>query len=147
MSSSVTGLLPHASSMLLIDELISNSDNSALVGATIRDGYPFSVGGIGAWIGLELLAQAAAVVSRLRNRHNSEKPSLGFLLGSRSFTAHTPEFLPGQRVFIEIQIDPASEGQSAITALGVIRDVSGLLLCEGGLTLFEPNDDALYLSK
>lgn len=147
MSSKLAELLPHASLMLLVDELVSSADNSAVVSATIRGDYPFSEGSVGTWVGLELMAQSAAVVSKLRSHQASDKPSLGFLLGSRSFISHMPEFSPGQKVFIEIQLDEGSQGQATVTASGVIRDESGQLICEGALTLFEPNDDALYLSK
>ncbi|MGV0963126.1 MAG: hypothetical protein ACOYBT_04420 [Polynucleobacter sp.] len=147
MNSKLTGLLPHALPMLLVDELISSTDDSAVVGATIRRDYPFSGDSVGTWVGLELMAQSAAVLSKLRNQQKSEKPSLGFLLGSRSFTAYIPEFSPDQQVLVEIRLDPESLGQATITASGAIRDTSGQLICEGVLTLFEPNDDALYLSR
>jgi predicted hotdog family 3-hydroxylacyl-ACP dehydratase len=147
LSSKLTGLLPHVLPMLLVDELISSTDDSAVIGATIRGDYPFSVDSVGTWVGLELMAQSAAVLSKLRNQQKSEKPSLGFLLGSRSYTAYVPEFSPGQQVLVEIRLDPESLGQATITASGAIRDTSGQLICEGILTLFEPNDDALYLSK
>ena len=147
MKPEVSSLLPHSSSMLLVQEIISSGDFSAVVGATIKDEYPFSVRGTGSWLGLELMAQAAAVISKLRCQTISDKPSLGFLLGSRSFVAHVPEFFPGQKVHVEVKLDPDSEGQSTISATGAIRDSLGQLLCEGSLTLFEPNDDALYLTK
>lgn len=147
MSSELDNLLPHSSSMLLIEELISSAENSAVVGATIKSGYPFATEGAGSWVGLELMAQSAAVISKLKNQKKSNKPSIGFLLGSRSFVAHIPEFSPGQKVLVEIQLDPESEGQVTITASGTVRDTSGKLICEGVLTLFEPNDDALYLPK
>ena len=147
MSSELDSLLPHSSSMLLIDELISSAEYSAVVRATIKSEYPFATEGAGSWVGLELMAQSAAVISKLKNHQKSNKPSLGFLLGSRSFIAHTPGFSPGQKVLVEIQLDPESEGQATITASGTVRDASGKLMCEGVLTLFEPNDDALYLPK
>jgi predicted hotdog family 3-hydroxylacyl-ACP dehydratase len=133
--------------MLLLDRLISGNDCSVVVEATIKNDYPFSIGGAGSWIGLELMAQSAAVLSRLRKSDRSAEPSLGFLLGSRSFIAHVPEFTPGQKVTIEVQIDPESLTQPTISASGIIKDDSGCPICEGTLTLFEPNDDALYLSK
>jgi predicted hotdog family 3-hydroxylacyl-ACP dehydratase len=147
MNSELIGSLPHASSMLLLDRLISSNDCSVVVEATIKNDYPFSIGGAGSWIGLELMAQSAAVMSRLRNSEKSTKPSIGFLLGSRSFIAHVPEFTPGQKVTIVVQIDPESLAQSTISASGTIKDDSGCLICEGTLTLLEPNDDALYLPK
>jgi predicted hotdog family 3-hydroxylacyl-ACP dehydratase len=133
--------------MLLVDRLVSSNDCSVVIEATIKDDYPFSNGVAGSWIGLELMAQSAAVLSRLRKSDKSLEPSLGFLLGSRSFIAHVPKFNPGQKVTIEIQIDPDSLAQPTITAAGIIKDDSGRTICEGILTLLEPNDDALYLSK
>ncbi len=147
MNSELIGSLPHASSMLLLDRLISSNDCSVVVEATIKNDYPFSNGGAGSWIGLELMAQSAAVMSRLSNSEKSAKPSLGFLLGSRSFIAHVPEFTPGQKVTIEVQIDLESLAHPTISASGTIKDDSGRLICEGTLTLLEPNDDALYLPK
>ena len=147
MNSTLDGLLPHAAPMLLVDELISSTDHSVVVGVTIRDSYPFSQVDIGSWLGMELMAQSAAVLSKLRSQQQSEKPTLGFLLGCRSFVAHTPAFVPGQQILIEIELDPESQGQATISASGVIKDISGQLICEGVLTLYEPHDDALYLPK
>jgi len=133
--------------MLLVDRLVSSNDCSIVIEAIIKDDYPFTNGIVGSWIGLELMAQSAAVLSRLRKSDKSVEPSLGFLLGSRSFIAHVPVFTPGQKVTIEIQLDPDSLAQPTITASGIIKDDSGCAICEGTLTLLEPNDDALYLSK
>jgi len=146
-NSEFLGMLPHTASMLMIDRLISSNDYSAVIETTIKDDYPFSNGVVGSWIGLELMAQSAAVVSKLRDSEMSKKPSIGFLLGSRSFVAHIPEFTPGEKVTIEIHLDLESVGRQTVTASGTIKDASGVLICEGSLTLFEPNDDALYLSK
>lgn len=140
-------MLPHKSPMILVDRLISSDDHSAIVGVTIRDDYPFAGESIGIWVGLELMAQSAAVLAKLTKQASSDKASLGFLLGSRSFTAHVPEFVPGQKVTVEIELDPASEGQIMVNARGRIKDAAGQVICEGALTLYEPNDDALYLSK
>jgi predicted hotdog family 3-hydroxylacyl-ACP dehydratase len=147
LNSELIGMLPHTSSMLLVDRLVSSNDCSVIIEATIKDDYPFSNGVAGSWVGLELMAQSAAVLSRLRNSDKSVKPSLGFLLGSRSFIAHVPEFTPGQKVTIEIKLDPDSLSQPIITASGIIKDDSGRAICEGTLTLLEPNDNALYLSE
>lgn len=147
MTSALEQMLPHRSPMVLVDRLISSDNHSAIVEATIKDGYPFAGESIGAWVGLELMAQSAAVLAKLTKQANSENAALGFLLGSRSFTAHVPEFVPGQKVTVEIELDPASEGQIMVNARGRIKDVAGQVICEGALTLYEPNDDALYLPK
>ena len=140
-------MLPHKSPMVLVDRLISHDNKSAVVEAIVKDEYPFTEGGVGTWVGLEFMAQSAAVLAKLTKQVSSDKASLGFLLGSRSFTAYVPEFAPGQRVTVEIELDPAVEGQVMVNARGRVRDASGQVICEGSLTLYEPNDDALYLSK
>lgn len=142
----VEQLLPHAPPMVLVDRLVSNTDHSVVVEATIRSDYPFTGGSIGSWVGLELMAQSAAALAKTTRQPESDKPALGFLLGSRSFVAHIPEFIPGQKVTIEIVLDPAVEGQVMVSAKGGIKDASGQVICEGSLTLLEPNNDALYLS-
>ena len=147
MSSELEQMLPHKSSMVLVDRLISSNDHSAIVEATIKDDYPFAGESVGTWVGLELMAQSAAVLAKLTKQAHSDKASLGFLLGSRSFTAHVPKFTPGQKVTIEIELDPAGEGQTMVNARGMVKDPTGQVICEGSLTLYEPNDDALYLSK
>lgn len=147
MTSTLEQMLPHKSPMVLVDRLVSSDDHSAIVEATIKGDYPFTGETIGTWVGLELMAQSAAVLAKLTKQANSDKAALGFLLGSRSFTAHVPEFVPGQKVTVEIDLDPASEGQIMVNARSRIKDVAGQVICEGTLTLYEPNDDALYLPK
>ena len=147
MSSELEQMLPHKSSMVLVDRLITSNDHSAIVEATIKADYPFTGESVGTWVGLELMAQSAAVLAKFTKQAHSDKASLGFLLGSRSFTAHVPKFTPGQKVTIEIELDPAGEGQTMVNARGMVKDPTGQVICEGSLTLYEPNDDALYLSK
>jgi predicted hotdog family 3-hydroxylacyl-ACP dehydratase len=146
-TSALEQMLPHKSSMVLVDRLVSSDDHSAIVEATIKGDYPFTGETIGTWVGLELMAQSAAVLANQSKQASSDKASLGFLLGSRSFTAHVPQFVSGQKVTVEIDLDPASEGQIMVNARGRIKDVAGQVICEGMLTLYEPNDDALYLPK
>lgn len=147
MTSELEQMLPHKSSMVLVDRLISNNDCSAVVEAIIKDDYPFTSGPIGTWVGLELIAQSAAILSKLTKQVNADKVALGFLLGSRSFTAHVPQFAPGQKVSVEVEVEPAGEGQVMINAHGRVKALSGDVICEGSLTLYESNDNTLYLSK
>lgn len=145
MSFDVSKMLPHDHPMILIDQLITSDQTTAITQATIKNQYPFTSGIIGTWIGLELMAQSAAVLAKTLNTSN-EKAKLGFLLGSRRFIAHVSEFIPGQVVSIAINLDPDSIGGPMVNANGAIKDASGNLLCEASLTLFEPNNDDLFLN-
>ena len=146
MTLDLSSMLPHDHPMILVDRLLSSDDLSAVIEATIRDEYPFTSGAIGTWVGLEFMAQAAAILAKISGPHE-ERAKLGFLLGSRKFTAHTPEFIPGQKVLIAVHLDPDNLGGPMVNAMGFIRNESGALLCEASLTLYEPNNDALYLTQ
>lgn len=146
MTLDILSFLPHDHPMILVDRLLSSDHVSAVIEATIRDEYPFTSGGIGTWVGLEFMGQAAAIVAKISGPHE-EKAKLGFLLGSRKFTAHTPEFIPGQKIVISINLDSEGLCGPTVNAIGVIKNQSGVVLCEASLTLYEPNDNALYLTQ
>jgi len=146
MTLDISSMLPHDHPMIFVDKLISSDDVSAVVEATIKDEYPFTSENIGTWIGLEFMAQAAAILANLAEPHG-EKAKLGFLLGSRKFTAHAPKFIPGQKIFISINLDSEVLAGPTVNATGIIKSASGEMLCEASLTLYEPNDDALYLTQ
>ena len=146
MISELSQMLPHSDPMILVDKLISSDKGSAVIEATIKNQYPFTSGSIGTWVGLEFMAQAAAVLAKLSNTEDTDRAKLGFLLGSRRFIAHVPEFIPGQKISISINIDHAGSNGPMVNATGVIKDEAGRVICDASLTLFEPKDDALYLT-
>jgi predicted hotdog family 3-hydroxylacyl-ACP dehydratase len=92
------------------------------------------------------MAQAAGVLAALNSSASVEEPQIGFLLGTRRYTAHAPEFSPGQKLKIEVTLEP-SNGSQMMSAKGVIADEAGKLLCEASLTLYQPGDDAIYLNN
>jgi predicted hotdog family 3-hydroxylacyl-ACP dehydratase len=146
MSHDLATLLPHKHPMLLLDRLIASGKDGIAVEVTIRKEYPFTGHTIGSWIGLEFMAQAAGVLAALNSSASVEEPQIGFLLGTRRYTAHAPEFSPGQKLKIEVTLEP-SNGSQMMSAKGVIADEAGKLLCEASLTLYQPGDDAIYLNN
>ena len=90
-------LIPHRPPMLLINAIegVTESASSALV--YIDSDAPFYEPGVGvpAWIGLEYMGQTAALIAGYQLQQGLVSPHLGFLLGTRSFKAHSACFTDG----------------------------------------------------
>ena len=146
MSHDLAALLPHKHPMLLLDRLITSDKDSIAIEITVRQDYPFTGHIIGSWIGLEFMAQTAGVLAAINSSGSAEEPKPGFLLGTRRYTAHGPEFLPGQKLRVDVTIN-SPNGSQMVSAKGAIADEAGNLLCEASLTLYQPGDDAIYLNN
>ena len=147
MNLDLSSLLPHDHPMIMLDKLISSTKDSLVIEAIIKNGYPFTTGPIGVWVGLKFMAQAAAVFVNVSNLGVDEVASLGFLLSCRKFVSNVSQFTPGQTILISINIDLLHKANVIVNAFGVIKDMLGGVICEASLTLYEPNDDALYLNN
>jgi predicted hotdog family 3-hydroxylacyl-ACP dehydratase len=140
----LSSILPQDHPMIMVDKLISSTENSIVVEATIKNSYPFTTESIGTWIGLEFMAQSAAVLANLDGK---KEFGLGFLLGCRKFVSNVSQFTPGQNILISINIELPDRTSPLVSAFGVIKDKLGEVICEASLTLYEPKDDGLYLSN
>ena len=144
LNTNLANLLPHDAPMVLIDHLISYEENKIEVEVIIKDSYPFCDSFIGPWIALEFMAQAAGVHAELTKPDKKEDVKIGFLLGTRQFTSNISELIPGSKIRISVTREFTSdEGVSAAT--GVVLDISGNILCEASLTLFQAKNNGLYL--
>ena len=77
-------LLPHRGSMLLTDAVLSYEPDSIVTRATAApEGMP-------AWMGLELMAQAAAALAGMEARARNQALRRGMLIGCRTFRAASP---------------------------------------------------------
>lgn len=101
-------LIPHRPPMLLINkiQLLTETDSQALV--IINQHAPFyqqsteqvNVGGVPSWIGLEYMGQTAALIAGYQLREGLCKPHLGFLLGSRNYSAQQAYFNEGLELLV-----------------------------------------------
>jgi predicted hotdog family 3-hydroxylacyl-ACP dehydratase len=88
--------LPHRGRMRLIDRVERCDDTTIACTATVRqDGLFTGTDGMPAWIGIELMAQAAAAWAGARARADGGAPRVGFLVGARRYEAHVPMFTIG----------------------------------------------------
>ena len=92
----ILSLIPHRQPMLLINQIthLDASHSEALV--MIDEQAPFFEPGKGVptWIGIEYMGQTAALIAGYRLKHGLLPPHLGFLLGTRSYSASCEYFEP-----------------------------------------------------
>lgn len=97
----VESLLPHRGRMLLVDKILSISDEQATVTSVARDTWPlYNDGVINPLILVELVAQTAGVHNSLKRveQHGQGEPTRGWLVGVKSARFHVTAIAAGQTV-------------------------------------------------
>jgi len=105
----------HRDSMLLLDVLVETGDDGTICEWCVGEDDAFVVDGKGvpAYVGVEFMAQCVAVHAGARARIQGFGPPLGFLLGSRHFTATVGYFEVGKvyrAVCVELMRDDSGMG-------------------------------------
>jgi predicted hotdog family 3-hydroxylacyl-ACP dehydratase len=100
----IRSLLPHAGAMVLLDRVISVDEDSLLAEVCIRSDSLFcNGGGVGAWVGIEYMAQAIGAWAGYTAQLRGEPVKLGFLLGTRRYECRRPIFLLGSVLRVHVQ--------------------------------------------
>ncbi len=89
-------LLPHTGPMLLLDELLRETEHGVVCRTTLRADSLFARGGrIDAVIAIELIAQALGACVGLTDHRKGRPPRVGFLVGVREATFDVAAFAVG----------------------------------------------------
>lgn len=132
----IAALVPHSGQMILLDRVLSADAENLCAEVRIHAGSVLcGADGVGAWVGIEYMAQAIAAHAGFTALQRGEAVKVGFLLGSRKYEARVPSFAPGsvlhvhvQRVLLgenglgafECRIDLAGEGRDATVATATV---------------------------
>jgi predicted hotdog family 3-hydroxylacyl-ACP dehydratase len=109
-------LLPHAPPMVLLDEVVGFDGDVVRCRRTVRSGQPFVVEGrLPALVGLELLAQAAAVHRALSSGGRAAK---GVLVGAPRIDLHREAFRVDEVLDVEVRL---------VDAAGPLRSLDGVV--------------------
>ena len=133
----IADLIPHADGMLLLDRVLSHQATHTVC-ATSADRSPLfanSDGSVPSWVGVEYMAQCAAVHGELANRSRGQEPRPGLLLGSRRIEIHADVFAAGDSLEVMAR---HHLGESGLVAFDCsIRSASsGETLVEGRVNLY-----------
>jgi predicted hotdog family 3-hydroxylacyl-ACP dehydratase len=89
-------LMPHSGPMVLLDRAISADEESLCAEVRIRADSLFCIAGaVGAWVGIEYMAQAIGAYAGYVARLRGEPIKLGYLLGTRCYECSRPFFRVG----------------------------------------------------
>ncbi len=137
----IRALLPHQDVMVLLDRLVSVEENALCAETDIRPGALFCEdAGVGAWIGIEYMAQAIAAYAGHEAFLRGEAVKIGFLLGTRHYRCSQPVFPSGSTLRIHVsRVLQADNGLGSFDCH--IRDrASGDTVASAVITVFQPEN-------
>ena len=141
---SIEELVPHRGPMCLLDRVVDAGDEHFVAEVTVPDGGVFGdSGGVGAWVGIEYMAQAVAAWAGWRARERGGSPKIGLLLGTRNYTSVISRFAPGLCLTVAIRREFLADngmGQFNCTISSGDRE-----LIKVALNVFEPDDATEFL--
>ncbi len=134
-------LLPHRPPMILLDDVVAWNGTAISTSVTIRPETLFrEAEGVPAHIGIEYMAQTCGSFAGAQAIEAGRPVRIGFLLGTRRYTAHRPWFRLGDRLTVTASLVYADE---AMANFDVRIEVSGVLAAAAQLTVFQPPEGAL----
>lgn len=138
-------LVPHQGHMCLLDAVIDHGESWVEAEATIRSDNIFAEGNdrVGAWVGLEYMAQTVAAWAGLRAFAQGRSIKLGFLVNTRRYTSEWSEFPRGSRVVVRAEHDYETDNGLAVFHCRIRCGTQNV--AQATLTVFQPPDAAAFL--
>jgi predicted hotdog family 3-hydroxylacyl-ACP dehydratase len=136
----IAAVLPYVGRMLLLDELREHGPEHVSCGVTIRAGTMFcdGVNGVPAWVGLEYMAQACCAFSGVEEVRAGGAPSIGLLLGSRSYQSEVGWFALGTTLLVRADLQLRDE--SDLVAFACTIQAGDRVLARGDVKAYRPKD-------
>lgn len=143
----IRSLVPHQDPMVLLDRVVMADDENLCAEVTIHAASLFCEGsGVGAWVGVEYMAQAIAAHAGYLAHAKGEAIKVGFLLGTRRFESRTAQFTLG--AILHVHIHRALQGDNGLGAFECTicnAHEPESPLAAATITVFQPNNVADFL--
>jgi predicted hotdog family 3-hydroxylacyl-ACP dehydratase len=141
-------LVPHSGAMSLLDRLVAADTETLDAEVAIGPDTLFlEADGVGAWVGIEYMAQAVAAHAGHGARLRGEAVRVGFLLGTRRYTCTRPVFPVGS--VLRIHVERVLQGENGLGAYDCrIGDASdGAPIASATITVFQPDNVEEFLQR
>jgi predicted hotdog family 3-hydroxylacyl-ACP dehydratase len=139
----IRSLLPHSGPMVLLDRVIAADDESLSAEVRIRSDSLFCAdGGVGAWVGLEYMAQAIGAYAGYNARLRGEPIKLGYLLGTRCYECTRPVFAVG--TLLRVRVKRMLQSENGLASFACRIDDENSQIAGANLTVFQPADDRFW---
>jgi len=144
----IATLVPHAAPMLLLDRVISADADKLCAEVAIADDSLFQTGaGVGAWVGIEYMAQAIAAWAGYHAQQRGEAVKIGFLLGARRYDANVPCFVTGSTLHVEVEKLLQADNGLGSFACSIKDADSQQQLAQATISVFQPHDAREFLQE
>jgi predicted hotdog family 3-hydroxylacyl-ACP dehydratase len=106
----------------------------------VREDSLFCVdGAVGAWVGLEYMAQAIGAYAGYRARLRGEPIRIGYLLGTRHYDCKRPRFVLG--TLLKIHVKRVWQSENDLASFDCRIDDESGELASANVTVFQAGDD------
>jgi predicted hotdog family 3-hydroxylacyl-ACP dehydratase len=141
-------LVPHSGPMSLLDTLLAADAETLEAQVRIGPESMFCSGGaVGAWVGVEYMAQAVAAHAGFAAVQRGEPVRVGFLLGSRRYACKVAAFAVGS--VLNIHVQRALQGDNGLGAFDcrITDGEDGTELASATITVFQPDNVEEFLQR
>ena len=144
----IATLVPHSGAMLLLNRVVAaDADMLCAEVAIARDSVFCDGVQVGAWVGIEYMAQAIAAHAGYCARLRGEPVKVGFLLGSRRYHGAVPGFAVG--AVLTVQVQRALQGENGLGAFDCTIAQQGVdgVVASALVTVFQPANVDEFLQR
>jgi len=141
-------LVPHGPPMCLLDRVLAYATDTLDAEVAIAPASMFCTGGqVGAWVGIEYMAQAVAAFAGMQARARGEAVRVGLLLGTRRYTCSVAASPVG--TVLRVRAHRVLQGENGLGAFECrIEDAAaGTLLAEASITVFQPENVEEFMQR
>ncbi len=136
--------VPHAGLMCLLDSILAQGDTWLEAEVTIRPDSLFCDGeSVGAWVGIEYMAQAIGAFGGVRARQQNQAVKIGFLVGTRKYESSWPLFPVGS--CLRVRVDQEYEADNGLSVFQCRLDCEEVAIASASITVFQPVNPEDYL--
>jgi predicted hotdog family 3-hydroxylacyl-ACP dehydratase len=137
----IATLVPHSAPMVMLDRVLSADADNLCAEVRIHAGSMFfdaAAAGVGAWVGMEYMAQAIAAHAGWLALQRGDAVKVGFLLGSRKYEAARALFAAG--CVLQVHVQRVLQGENGLGAFECSIEDAGLVVATATITVFQPDN-------
>jgi len=143
-TSDIGQFVPHSGPMRWLDRIVGYGDDWLEAEGTIRPGSPIGDdSGVGAWAGIEYMAQAIAAFAGLRARMRDEPIKIGLLVGTRRYESRWSLFSAGSRLRVRVRHDYSADNGLSVFGCRIMCDEEEVATAV--LSVFQPANPEAFL--
>lgn len=137
-------LLPQKGDMCLLERVIAAGEDHLVATTVLRGDSLFCRDGrIGAWVGLECMAQAVAAWAGYQGRQRGQPPRMGFLLAASRFDCERP-WLQRDRL-LRIEVHRQIQLEDGLGQFTTELFDGAQRLASAVMTVFSPEDPSVVI--